>query len=116
MAGNVEEIKKKSRGLRGTLKQSIDDKLTGQLAAQDQVLIKFHGSYQQDDRDRRDERERKKLERAYSFMIRLRIPAGEMTAQQWLDLQDTCDRYGTGVLKITTRQTAQIHGILKKPT
>ena len=119
MAGNVEEIKKKSRGLRGTLQQSIDDKLTGQLASQDQVLIKFHGSYQQDDRDRRDERERKKLERAYSYMIRLRIPAGDITSQQWLDLQESCDRYGTGVLKITTRQTAQIHGILKanlKPT
>ena len=76
MAGNVEKIKQNSRGLRGTITQSIDNKLTGQMASGDQVLIKFHGSYQQDDRDRRDIRERKKLERAYSFMIRLRIPGG----------------------------------------
>ncbi|MEM6602761.1 MAG: NADPH-dependent assimilatory sulfite reductase hemoprotein subunit [Pseudomonadota bacterium] len=119
MAGNVELIKEQSRGLRGTIEQSIDDKLTGQLAKGDQVLIKFHGSYQQDDRDRRDIRERKKLERAYSFMIRLRIPAGDITAKQFCDLMATCDHYGTGVLKITTRQTVQIHGILKahlKPT
>lgn len=69
-----EGIKTRSRGLRGTLAEGLRNQLTGQLSADDQQLIKFHGSYQQDDRDRREERERRKLEPAYSYMIRLRLP------------------------------------------
>ena len=115
----VEGIKERSRGLRGTLAQSLQDGITGALAADDQILIKFHGTYQQDDRDRRDERERKKLERAYTFMIRLRIPGGDMSPQQWIELARITDEWGTGIVKITTRQTVQIHGVVKaamKPT
>jgi sulfite reductase (NADPH) hemoprotein beta-component len=115
----IEIIKTQSRGLRGTLVQSLNNALTGQISEADQALIKFHGAYQQDDRDRRLDREQKKLERAYSFMIRLRIPGGDISAEQWQGLDRIAKSYGTGVIKITTRQTVQIHGILKshmKPT
>jgi sulfite reductase (NADPH) hemoprotein beta-component len=80
----VERIKRDSRNLRGTLAASLDDPLTGAIREDDQVLIKFHGSYQQDDRDLRDERRRQKLEPAYSFMIRTRLPGGVCTPRQWL--------------------------------
>lgn len=108
-----ESIKTKSRGLRGTLDLGLQDQLTGALSADDQQLLKFHGTYQQDDRDRREERERKKLEPAYSYMVRLRIPGGDITAEQWLGIQGVADEYGSGVVKITTRQTVQFHGIVK---
>jgi len=115
----VEGMKTRSRGLRGDLAEDIANALTGAVSADNQQLIKFHGSYQQDDRDRREERERKKLEPAYSFMIRLRIPGGDVTAAQWIALQDIADRYASGTIKITTRQTVQFHGVVKasmKPT
>lgn len=108
-----------SRGLRGSLEQSLKNPLTGQVAEADQFIIKFHGIYQQDDRDRRNERERKKLERDYSFMIRLRIPGGDISAEQWQGIHRVAKQYTTGVVKITTRQTVQFHGIIKaelKPT
>ena len=109
----VEAIKLKSHGLRGTLTQSLDEQLTGALAADDQQLVKFHGIYQQDDRDRREERERRKLERAYSFMVRLRLPGGDISAEQWQAIERIADLNGTGIVKITTRQTVQIHGVVK---
>lgn len=114
-----EGIKTRSRGLRGTLAEGLRNQLTGQLSADDQQLIKFHGSYQQDDRDRREEREAKKLEPAYSYMIRLRLPGGDITPEQWLGLQPLLEQNTTGVMKITTRQTIQVHGVIKsklKPT
>lgn len=115
----VEGIKIRSRGLRGTLAESLKNQLTGQLSADDQQLIKHHGVYQQDDRDRRSEREAKKLEPAYSFMIRLRLPGGDISPQQWLGLQPLLAQNTSGVLKLTTRQTIQVHGVIKsklKPT
>src|SRR5436189_697374 len=115
----VERIKKASHGLRGTLKESLQDEHTGAIREDDQSLIKFHGMYMQDDRDRREERAQKKLERLYSFMIRLRLPGGFMTADQWLATHDIAGKNSTGVIKITTRQTIQLHGLLKrkiKPT
>src|SRR4051812_41872161 len=115
----VERIKEQSGGLRGSLKQSLENDVTGALFEDDQSLIKFHGLYQQDDRDRREERSRKKLEALYSFMIRLRLPGGLLTSQQWLGLHDIAGKNSTGVIKITTRQTVQLHGIFKskiKPT
>ena len=114
-----ESIKTSSRGLRGKLNEEMADAITGAISADEQQIIKFHGAYQQDDRDRRDERERKKLEWAYSYMIRLRIPGGDITADQWVKLQESCERNGSGIIKITTRQTIQFHGIVKarmKPT
>lgn len=115
----VEEIKQKSRGLRGTMKESLQDELTGSIREDDQALIKFHGMYQQDDRDRRSERSLKKLERLYSFMVRLRLPGGYLTPEQWVATHHIAGEHATGVIKITSRQTIQLHGILKaavKPT
>jgi sulfite reductase (NADPH) hemoprotein beta-component len=115
----VEKIKKSSDGLRGTLKESLQDELTGAVREQDHALIKFHGMYEQDDRDLREERAMKKLDKLYSFMIRLRIPGGLITPQQWIAAHHIAGHYSTGVIKITTRQTIQLHGILKrdiKPT
>lgn len=116
---SVEHIKTSSDGLRGTLKESLDNGLTGALYEDDQSLIKFHGLYQQDDRDRREERTEKKLEWLYSFMIRLRLPGGFITPEQWIGLHHVAGEHSTGTIKITTRQTVQLHGILKseiKPT
>ncbi|MBM5813016.1 MAG: assimilatory sulfite reductase (NADPH) hemoprotein subunit [Gammaproteobacteria bacterium] len=115
----VERIKAASRGLRGTIVSSLADPVTGALADDDRQLIKFHGSYQQDDRDQREERRRAKLEPAYSFMLRTRLPGGVCTPAQWLALDALAGRYGNGTLRITTRQSFQLHGILKsalKPT
>lgn len=115
----VERIKVASDGLRGSLQESLQDGLTGALYEDDQSLIKFHGMYQQDDRDRREERTAKKLEWLYSYMIRLRLPGGFLTADQWIGLHHIAGEHSTGTIKITTRQTVQLHGILKshiKPT
>lgn len=109
----VERIKTQSNGLRGTLKESLADDFTGAIREDDQTLIKFHGMYQQDDRDRREERVAKKLEWLYSYMIRLRLPGGFLTADQWIGVNDIANDHSTGTIKITTRQTLQLHGILK---
>lgn len=109
----VERIKKASKGLRGTLKESLLDEYTGAIREDDQTLVKFHGMYMQDDRDRREERAAKKLERLYSYMIRLRLPGGLLTAQNWEALHHVAGEHSTGVIKITTRQTVQLHGVLK---
>jgi len=115
----VERIKTASDGLRGTLKESLSDDITGAIREDDQSVIKFHGMYQQDDRDRREERSEKKLEWLYSFMIRLRLPGGFLSPEQWKGLHHIAGEHSTGVIKITTRQTVQLHGIIKsdiKPT
>ena len=115
----IEKIKQASDGLRGTIKESLADELTGAIREDDQALIKFHGMYQQDDRDRREERAEKKLDRLYSFMIRLRLPGGFISADKWIAANAIAEDNSTGVIKITTRQTIQLHGIVKskiKPT
>jgi sulfite reductase (NADPH) hemoprotein beta-component len=109
----VERIKRDSRLLRGTLAESLADPLTGSIREDDTVLVKFHGSYQQDDRDLREERRRQKLEPAYSFMIRTRLPGGVCSPGQWLALDDIARRYANGTLRITTRQAFQFHGVIK---
>ncbi|SRR5579871_378858 len=115
----VEKIKKESHALRGTIAEELLNETTGAISEDDQAVIKFHGMYQQDDRDRRDERAEKKLERLYSFMIRLRLPGGFLTPQQWIATHHIAGENSTGVIKITTRQTIQLHGLIKskiKPT
>jgi sulfite reductase (NADPH) hemoprotein beta-component len=115
----IEKIKEASDHLRGSLKESLQDEITGAIREDDQAVIKFHGMYQQDDRDRREERAAKKLERLYSFMIRLRLPGGFLTPEQWTAVYDIAGEHSTGVIKITSRQTLQLHGIIKsdiKPT
>ncbi len=92
-AHSVEDIKHDSHRLRGTLLQSLADQVTGALRDDDQVLIKYHGSYQQDDRDIREERRQQKLEPAHSFMIRTRTPGGVITPAQWLKLDAIATTY-----------------------
>ncbi|MCB1560329.1 MAG: NADPH-dependent assimilatory sulfite reductase hemoprotein subunit [Xanthomonadales bacterium] len=110
----VEAIKRSSRGLRGTLVESLADARTGALREDDTQLIKFHGSYQQDDRDQREARRLRKLEPAYSFMIRTRLPGGIATPSQWLALTAIAREYGSGSLRLTTRQAFQVHGVIKR--
>ncbi|WP_251553716.1 assimilatory sulfite reductase (NADPH) hemoprotein subunit [Neobacillus muris] len=110
---DVEEIKLKSNYLRGTLKQVMQDRLSAGIPEDDNRLMKHHGSYLQDDRDLRAERQKQKLEPAYQFMLRVRLPGGVATPSQWLVMDELADRNGNGTLKLTTRQTFQMHGILK---
>ncbi|WP_395376331.1 NADPH-dependent assimilatory sulfite reductase hemoprotein subunit [Marinicella sp. W31] len=110
----VEHIKTDSNYLRGTIAEGLKNAVTGALQDSDTQLTKFHGIYQQDDRDIRVERRRQKLEPLYSFMIRARVPAGISTPQQWLAMDDLAERYGGGSIRLTTRQAFQLHGILKR--
>ena len=108
-----EHIKEASGLLRGTLAEGVLAHATGAISEDDGQLVKFHGMYLQDDRDLRAERTRKKLERAYSFMIRLRIAGGVVTPAQWLALDHIATTYANGTLRATTRQTFQYHGVIK---
>ena len=110
----IETMKENSNYLRGTIAESLNNPLTGALYEQDQVLIKFHGTYQQQDRDLDEERKRQKLEPLYSFLIRVRVPAGITTPAQWLALDELADKYADKTLKLTTRQAFQLHGVLKR--
>lgn len=109
-----ELIKANSRCLRGTLKESIVDQATGALSAEDAQISKFHGCYEQDDRDQRLQRQRQFLEPYYSFMLRARLPGGVCTTRQWLAIDAVGRELGNGTIRLTTRQTFQYHGILKK--
>ncbi|NND58965.1 MAG: NADPH-dependent assimilatory sulfite reductase hemoprotein subunit [Gammaproteobacteria bacterium] len=110
----VEKIKTASENLRGTIAEGLRDAATGAIAEDDTQLTKFHGIYQQDDRELRAERARQKLEPAYSFMARVRVPGGRCTTEQWLALDSLAQQYGGGALRITTRQAVQFHGLLKR--
>ena len=110
----VEHIKRNSRFLRGTIEVSLADPVTGAVTEEDRQLLKFHGMYQQDDRDIRHERAEQKLEPAYIFMIRIRVPGGVMTTEQWLAVDEIANRYGNGSVRLTTRQSIQLHGVVKK--
>lgn len=110
----VERIKEGSNYLRGTITEGLGDPITGAITDDDTKLLKFHGSYQQDDRDQRDERRRKKLEPSYQFMLRVRTPGGVATPKQWLMIDELAEKYGDKTLKLTTRQAFQIHGVLKR--
>lgn len=108
-----ERIKEASDYLRGTLADGLREEVTGAIVEDDQQLVKFHGMYLQDDRDLRSERTRKKMEKAFSFMIRVRIPGGVLTTAQWLALDQVARDYGNHTMRLTTRQTVQLHGIIK---
>lgn len=110
---DVEDIKQASNYLRGTLEKTMQNPLSSGIPEADNRLMKFHGSYLQDDRDLRNERQRQKLEPAYQFMVRVRTPGGTATPEQWLVMDEMGDKYGNGSLKLTTRQAFQVHGILK---
>ncbi|PIC05177.1 sulfite reductase [Anoxybacillus flavithermus] len=110
---DVERIKRESNYLRGTLKETMEDRITAGIPEDDNRLMKFHGSYLQDDRDLRAERQKQKLEPAYQFMIRVRTPGGVATPEQWLAMDELARKYANGTLKLTTRQAFQFHGVLK---
>lgn len=109
----VEHIKDRSDYLRGNLAEDFRNPITAAISEDNVQLVKFHGSYMQDDRDVRLHRQEKKLEPAYSFMIRLRVPGGDLSATQWIKLDDISNQYGNGTSRITTRQALQFHGIIK---
>lgn len=109
----LERIKYESNYLRGTLVESLADPITGSIAYADTQLSKFHGIYQQFDRDLEKERKRQKLEPAFSFLIRVRVPGGICSPEQWLQLDSLADQYANHTLKLTTRQAFQFHGVIK---
>lgn len=108
-----EHIKEDSHQLRGGIERGLGQVATGAIEEDDTQLLKFHGSYMQDDRDVRPERAKKKLEKAFSFMIRLRIPGGLVTPEQWIALDDIASTYANNTLRLTTRATFQYHGVIK---
>ncbi len=110
---DAERIKSSSRHLRGTILESLEDPLTGAVRPDDAALLKFHGTYQQDDRDLRDERRRSRLEPAYQFMVRVRAPGGVVAPAQWLALDGIARTAADGSLRLTTRQSFQMHAVLK---
>ncbi len=109
----VEHIKAGSRHLRGRIEEGLANPVTGALYAPDTQLSKFHGFYQQDDRDIRDERRHQKLEPLHSFMLRARVPGGVIKAKQWKAIDQVARDFSGGSIRLTTRQTFQYHGILK---
>ena len=110
----VEGIKERSRYLRGTVTESLVNGVTGAIAEDDTRTVKFHGIYQQDDRDLRAERTAQKLEPAYNFMIRIRIPGGALTPAQWRAVDALAGKYSSGTMRLTSRQSIQLHGVLKR--
>jgi sulfite reductase (NADPH) hemoprotein beta-component len=108
-----EGLKATSDFLRGSIARDMRDNSTGAISEDNNQLTKFHGLYLQDDRDLRGERRRQNLEKAYMFMLRVRLPGGRCTSQQYLVLDRLADERGNGTLRLTTRQTFQLHGVLK---
>ncbi len=108
-----ETNKAASNFLRGTIAKDLLDTSTGAISDDNSQLTKFHGLYLQDDRDLRPERRKLKQEKAFSFMLRVRLPGGRCTPQQWLVLDKLGDEYANQSLRLTTRQTFQFHGVLK---
>ena len=108
-----ESIKENSDYLLGTILEGLADDSTGAISPDDSQLTKFHGTYLQDDRDLRVERVKEKLEKAFSFMIRIRVPGGLCTPAQWLEIDRLSSEFADGTIKLTTRQAFQLHGVLK---
>ena len=108
----VEGIKGASRQLRGTIALELL-KDTDHFSEADKQLIKFHGSYQQEDRDARKNRKKEGVGKHYMFMVRCKIPGGRLTAAQYLAVDDLAGAYGNGTLRFTSRQGIQLHGVLK---
>ncbi|PJC84966.1 sulfite reductase subunit beta [Vibrio sp. HA2012] len=109
-----ERLKRESNFLRGTIEQDLQDHMTGGFTADNFQLIRFHGMYQQDDRDIRAERAKQKLEPLHNVMLRARMPGGVITPKQWLAIDKFAEEstmYGS--IRLTTRQTFQFHGVLK---
>ncbi|WCE29984.1 assimilatory sulfite reductase (NADPH) hemoprotein subunit [Vibrio sp. SCSIO 43137] len=109
-----ERLKRESNFLRGTITEDLQDGITGGFTADNFQLIRFHGMYQQDDRDIRNERAKQKLEPLHNVMLRARMPGGIITPKQWLAIDKFADEHTSyGSIRLTTRQTFQFHGVLK---
>ncbi|WP_154124668.1 assimilatory sulfite reductase (NADPH) hemoprotein subunit [Grimontia hollisae] len=109
-----ERLKRESNFLRGTIEQDLRDPVTGGFTADNFQLIRFHGMYQQDDRDIRAERQKQKLEPLHNVMLRARLPGGIITPKQWLAIDAFATEHTLyGSIRLTTRQTFQFHGVLK---
>ncbi|OED62439.1 sulfite reductase subunit beta [Vibrio tasmaniensis ZS-17] len=109
-----ERLKRESKNLRGTIEQDLQERITGGFTADNFQLIRFHGMYQQDDRDIRNERTKQKLEPLHNVMLRARMPGGIITPKQWLAIDKFADESTSyGSIRLTTRQTFQFHGVLK---
>ena len=109
---NVEEIKAESRALRGTIQESLSAD-TSHFSEDEYQLLKFHGTYQQDDRDQRATRKAQNQDKAWMFMVRSKLPGGDLTAAQYLEHDKIARELGNGTLRISTRQGFQTHGVLK---
>src|SRR5947209_4556339 len=109
----VEVIKESSQHLRGTLADELAQD-TAHFSEQSKQLLKFHGSYQQDDRDARKDRRAAGSGKSFIFMVRCKIPGGRLTAEQYLALDRLAGEYANGTLRITTRQGIQLHGVVKE--
>lgn len=112
--GPDEALKYNSDYLRGHIAIDLLDKITGSVSFESNKLMKFHGVYQQDDRDIRDERRRQKLEPAFTFMVRVRLPGGVCTPEQWLKIDELAQKRGGNTIRLTTRQTFQFHWVVKE--
>jgi sulfite reductase (NADPH) hemoprotein beta-component len=109
-----ERLKAASKHLRGTITTDLKDDVTGGFTADNFQLIRFHGMYQQDDRDIRAERAKQKLEPLHNVMLRARLPGGVITPKQWLEIDKFAEEKSIyGSIRLTTRQTFQFHGVLK---
>ena len=109
-----ERLKRESKNLRGTIVEDLQDRITGGFTKDNFQLIRFHGMYQQDDRDIRAERAKQKLEPLHNVMLRARMPGGIITPKQWLAIDKFAEENTSyGSLRLTTRQTFQFHGVLK---
>src|SRR5260370_2254525 len=108
----VENVKEESRGLRGSLADELAG-AAGQFSDASAQLLKFHGTYQQEDRDQRRALRGTDAEASHQFMVRCKIPGGALTGEQYLVIDELADRYGNGTLRVTTRQGNQFHGVLK---
>jgi sulfite reductase (NADPH) hemoprotein beta-component len=108
-----ESIKLASNHLRGSIVKDFADTTTGAISDDSNQLMKFHGMYLQDDRDLRNVLKKAGKEKAFAFMLRVRLPGGKVTPQQWLVLDQLADEVASPSLRLTTRQTFQFHGILK---
>ncbi|MFT4034210.1 MAG: NADPH-dependent assimilatory sulfite reductase hemoprotein subunit [Patulibacter sp.] len=108
-----ERLKVDSDYLAGSITDDLIDEITAAVDENNNKLMKFHGIYMQDHRDYRDERRRQKLEPAYTFMLRARLPGGVCSPQQWLKIDELGRRYGGNTVRLTTRQTFQFHHLMK---
>ena len=108
-----EQLKADSKWLRGNILGDLADTATGSVSEDSNQLMKFHGVYQQDDRDLRNQRRKEGKEKAFIFMARVRTPGGVVQPDQWLELDKLADTHANGTLKLTTRQSFQFHGVVK---